>query len=69
MQSIPSHNGIPSKFLEKFRLLEISLMMNPQFSRLSAVIFQFHAQEIKLANFHKTSSNYLNNYLIETKQS
>ena len=29
MQSIPSHNGIPGKFLEKFRLLEISLMMNP----------------------------------------
>ena len=29
MQSFPSYNGIPNKFLEKFRLLEISLMMNP----------------------------------------
>ena len=29
MQSFPSYNGIPSKFLKKFRLLEISLMMNP----------------------------------------
>ena len=29
MQSIPSYNGTPNKFFEKFRLLEISLMMNP----------------------------------------
>ena len=29
MQSFPSYNGIPNKFFEKFRLLEISLMMNP----------------------------------------